>query len=179
MTPKSTEVVAKGPLAQVSTVADPSARMKLAREAMQLVTDERTPRPIPAFMLELPWADDSDEIVERIITQLLASDDPDAFQSADNTQELKKLLGKQITVHDLRVRASDKDGGWGGFLILDVTIEGSADHQVITTGAKQAVARLGRAYLDGQIPGTGTFVEVAAASTGRSAPLGFILEQSF
>jgi hypothetical protein len=154
-------------------------RFKAYSHALEAVDDPRCKRPIPRFLLDLPWATDDDDIAERIIAQMLASDDPYNNQDAGATVSGKDLVGEVITVWDMRVLPSDKPGGWGAYLLLDATKGDNEDeHLVVTIGAKQAVALLALAWCQGNLPLTGAVMVVTETGSGNSV-LGFVVEQVF
>lgn len=145
---------------------------------LESVDDPRCPRPIPRFMLDIPWATDEDEVSERIIAQLLSADNPYTAMEEGATKSGKDLVGQKVVIHDLRVRPSDKSGGWGAYLILDCTVGERNDHQVVTIGAKQAVSIIAYAHFNGDFPLTGTFTVVTETSNGNTV-LGFVREDPF
>lgn len=154
-------------------------RAKLQAAAMERVEDERFPRPVPRFLTELPYGGDDDEITDRIAASVLVAEDPDTAQSESGTLAGKGLVGKSVVVWDLRVLAGEKPGGWGAFLLLDVTVDDSDEHLVANTGAKQAVTRLARCWVDGELPVKGSFAEIAGTGKNGNAAVTFITEPPF
>lgn len=151
----------------------------LQAEAMTLVEDDRFERPVPRFLLELPYGGDSDAITDRIASAILVSDDPDEAQSEGGSTAGKDLIGKAATVHDLVVMPANSQKvqqkrGWPAYLLLDVTLGEDPAHLVVNTGAKQAVARLARAWADGHLPISGSFSEIPGTNA-----VTFIVEPAF
>ena len=166
-------------LARIKTVKSAEERSQLQIEAMTLVDDDRFSRPVPRFLLELPFGGDSDEITDRIASAILVADDPDAAQGDAGSQAGKDLTGKVATVHDLLVMPSNpqkvkESKGWPAYLLLDVTIGDDPAHIVVNTSAKQAVVRLARAWADGHLPITGSFSEIPGTNA-----VTFIVEPAF
>lgn len=157
----------------------PEDRAKLQSQAMERVEDERFPRPVPLFLTELPFGGDDDEITDRIAAAVLMADDPDAAQSDQGTVAGKDLVGETIVVWDLRVMAGEKTGGWGAYLLLDVTVGDSQDHVVANTGAKQAVTRLARCWADGELPARGAFTTIPNTGKRGEPALTFMCEPAF
>lgn len=146
-------------------------------KALQLVDDDRCNRRIPRFMQGMPWASEDDEIAERIIAKMLAADDPYSIDNAGETLSGKGLIGRKITVHDVRVAPSSKPGGWGAYLICDVTVDSDDAHDVMTVGAKEAAAKLAYAWFMGDLPIAGTMTVVTETGEGNQV-LGFVVERA-
>ena len=166
-------------LARIKTASSPEERATLQTEAMALVDDDRFPRPVPRFLLELPYGGDSDEITDRIAGAILVADDPDEAQGDSGSSAGKDITGKTATVHDLVVMPAnpqkvDQKKGWPAYLLLDVTLGDDPHHLVVNTGAKQAVTRLARAWAEGQLPVTGAFSEIPGTNA-----VTFIVEKAF
>ena len=154
-------------------------RAKLQTQAMERVDDSRFGRSVPLFLTELPFGGDNDEITDRIAAAILLADDPDAAQSEQGTVSGQDLVGKTVTVWDLRVMPGQMDGGWGAYLLLDVTIGDDPRHVVATTGAKQAVTRLARSWADGDLPAKGSFAHIPNTGKGREPAVMFVCEPAF
>jgi hypothetical protein len=154
-------------------------RGKLQIAAMERVEDDRFHRPVPLFLTQLPFGGDSDEITDRIAAAILLADDPDAAQNDNGTVSGKELVGEPVTVWDLRVLPGEKPGGWGAFLLLDVTVGDDERHVVANTGAKQAVVRLARAWADGELPCKGAFSTIPGTGNRGEPAIAFICEPAF
>jgi hypothetical protein len=161
------------------TALSSQERAKLQVMAMEKVTDDRFRRPVPLFLTQLPFGGDNDAITDRIAAMILVADDPDAAQSDAGTMALKDLVGESIIVWDLRVMPGDKDGGWGAYLLLDVTRGDSDEHIVCNTGAKQAVVRLARCWADGELPVRGSPAHIAGTGKKGEPAVAFICEPAF
>ena len=163
-------------LAEARQIPDYKMRLAAIKWLNELVDAPEASRPVPRFMLNLPWAD---EASERIIATVLASDDPYSLATTHDAAKVtggKSLVGQKVTVHDLACVASSEPNGWGAFLLLDCVIgDDDETHQVVSIGAKQAVATLAYAFQVGDFPITGTFFEVARSKEGNQV-LGFIVE---
>lgn len=154
-------------------------RAKIQQAAMERVEDDYFPRPVPRFLTELPRGGDDDEISDRIAAAVLVAESPDDQQADNGTPAAKGLVGKTVIVWDLRVMAGEKPGGWGAYLLLDVTVGDSDEHMVVNTGAKQAVTRLARCWVDGELPAKGAFAEIAGTGKRGNAAVKFIVEPAF
>jgi len=159
-----------------STEASPAERAKAQYALMERVEDERFTKPVPRFLTLLPFGGDDDEITDRIASAILVADDADAAQSEQGTTAGKELVGKVVTVWDLRVFDGDKPGGWGAFLLLDVTVGDDEVHKAVNTGAKQAVTRLANAWAKGELPITGTFAEIEGTGKRGNVAITFVAE---
>jgi hypothetical protein len=167
--------VAKGTvLGRLQTAPTPEERVKLQNEAMERITDERFGRPVPRFLTELPFGGDDDEISDRIAAAVLVAEDPDRAQDEQGTTGGRELVNQAITIWDLRVMDGDLEGGWGAYLLLDVSVKGSEEHRVVTTGSKQIVTRLARCWTDGQLPVEGSFCEIAGTGKKGNAAMAFV-----
>lgn len=154
----------------------PAERSQLQAWAMEPVADKRFPRKVPRFMLEMPFGGDADEISLRIAGALLVAPDPDAFADENKSLPSQDLVAQSITVWDLFVMPSDQPNGLAGYLMLDVTVGNDPTHQVVNTGAPQAIARLARAWFDGGLPIKGAFAEIAGTGKRGSAAITFIAD---
>ena len=164
---------------QLRKALSPEERAKLQYQAMERVEDERFKRPVPLFLTQLPFGGDADEITDRIAASILLADDPDAAQADNGTVAGKDLVGEQVVVWDLRVLPGVKSGGWGAFLLLDVTVGTNPVHVVANTGAKQAVVRLARCWSDGELPVKGSFATIAGTGKNGEPAIAFICEPAF
>jgi hypothetical protein len=173
------EKPAAGILGTVSSPLTPAERGKLQVAAMERVDDPRFSKAVPRFITELPFGGDDDEITDRIASAVLVADDPDAAQAESGTAGSNTLVGKRVTVWDLRAMDGDKPGGWGAYLLLDVTVGDDETHIVVNTSAKQAVARLARAWADGKLPLAGAFAEVEGTGRKGNAAVTFLAEPLF
>lgn len=173
---KDMAVPTTGILAQLAGKLTPAERAKLQAASMERVEDERFGHPIPRFLLDLPFGGDGDEITDRIASAVLVAEDPDEMQNMSGTTAGKDLVRKPVTVWDLRVLPGDKPGGWGAFLLLDITVGDSEEHVIVNTGAKQVVTRLARCWADGQLPVRGAFAEIDGTGRQGNAALAFVVE---
>jgi hypothetical protein len=178
MSKSEVEVYTPGSLKGVDRKGDQTDRFRAYSHALEAVDDPRCPRPIPRFMLDMPWAENDEEVQERIIAMMLASDDPYQTAQDPTTTASKALIGRPMTVWDMRCRPSDKPGGWGAYLVCDITVGDSELHQVLTCGSKQAVATLAYAWASGDLPIAGTFRVITETGKGNQV-IGFIREDPF
>jgi hypothetical protein len=154
-------------------------RAKIQAAAMERVEDDRFKKPVPRFLTELPFGGDDDEITDRIAAAVLVAADPDAAQNDAGTMAGAKLVGRTVVVWDLRVIPGQQPGGWGAYLLLDVTLDDGDDHVVVNTGAKQAVTRLARCWVDGELPARGSFAEIPGTGRAGNAAVTFVTEPAF
>lgn len=166
-------------LATVAKAKTDAERTKARTLAGNYVTNENFREPVPAFFLDLPFGPDNEEITDNIALNNLVSENPDQMAEGGGSVAFRDLVNKSITVWDLRAHAGGMERGWKAYLLLDITIGDSEVHEVANTGAKQIVARLARAYADGQIPCRGRVIEVQTAGGTGNKPLAFIVESDF
>lgn len=159
--------------------ASPAERAKAQNVLMEKIEDQRFKKPVPRFLTMLPFGGDDDEITDRIASAILVADDADEAQNQQGTTAGKELVGQRVTVWDLRVLDGDKPGGWGAFLLLDVTVGDDEVHKVVNTGAKQVVARLANAWAKDELPITGTFAEIDGTGKRGNAAVTFVAEPTF
>lgn len=165
-------------LVRAHTAPTKMERFRAYSHALEAVDDPRCDRPIPRFLLDLPWADNDDEVSDRIIAQMLAAENPYEVSGESATVSGKDLIGKRVVVQNLRVRPSNKQGGWGAYLVVEATLEDRDDEAVIVTvGAKQVVSLLAYAWCQGDLPLAGTFSVVTETGNGNEV-LGFIVESA-
>ena len=179
MTDNLPELRPDSALAAVRAAKTPQERAKAQMLAGQYVTSKNFPEAVPAFFLDLPYADDNDEITDRIALANLVAEDPDALAAESGTTAMRDLVRQSIVVWDLRAKAGGMDSGWKAYLIFDYTIGDSDLHHVGNTGSKQIVVRLARAYADGALPLKGVVTEISRAGGGSNKPLAFIAEEDF
>lgn len=176
---KAVDVPMTGALDAIKHAKTPADRAKLQQYAMELITAKGFARPVPRFATELPFVGDDTEVQLRIAGAILVAEDPDAAQTESGAEASKELLGRPLTVWDLRVAPSDKEGGLGAFLILDVTEEHGEVHKVVTTGAMQAIVRLARAWVDDELPLQGSFSSVPNTGRQGTPVITFIADKAF
>lgn len=168
-----------GVLSTIREATTPQERAKLQAASMERVEDPRFSKPVPRFLTELPFGGDDDEITDRIASAVLVAEDPDDTSASSTTVAGKDLVGKPVTVWDLRVLDGDKPGGWGAFLILDITVGDEEAHTIVNTGAKQVVTRLARAWAESQLPIRGAFAEIDGTGARGNKALAFVAEPVF
>lgn len=170
----------QNPLVQLHTgQVTPEERAKAQAALMEKVEDERFTAMVPRFLTLLPFGGDNDEITDRIASMILVAEDPDKAQDESGTTAGKDLVGKTVTVWDIRVVPGKKPGGWGAYLLFDFTRKDSEVHEVGNTGAKQAVGRLANAWAKGELPLTGAFSEIDGTGAAGNAAVTFIGEPAF
>lgn len=160
-------------MARVIAAKSPAERARLQLEVMEAVDDERFDRPVPRFMAELPYGGDTEGITDRIASAILVADDPSEAEALAKVDSSQDLLGEMVTIHDLVTMPSDKPGGWGAYLLLEVTMGGAEERRVISTGAKQAIVRIVREAVEHGLPITGGFSEVEGTGRRGSPALTF------
>jgi hypothetical protein len=166
-------------LNQLRKAKTPAEKIKAQVALGQYVTTPDFPEAVPAFFTELPFGGNDEELTDRISLNLFTSDEPDKVASEKASTGGRELVGKSITVWDLRAMPGGMGKGWKAYLLMDVTVEDSELHQLVNTGAKQVVARLARAWCEGQIPIKGRIVEIQTSGGGEGKPLAFIAEPDF
>lgn len=163
-------------LAAVVKAKTPAEKTKALSLAGNYTTSQIFKEPVPAFFLDLPVGDDNDAFTDQIALAVLTSDNPDATTDGGGSIGMRDLVGKRVTVWDLRAKPGGMASGWKAFLLLDITVGDSEEHQVANTGAKQIVTRLARAYAEGQIPVTGVVTVVGTPGGGGNQPLAFVVD---
>jgi hypothetical protein len=166
----------------LAEIVDPTgaiSRQGLATFAMERIKVDHFSKEVPRFLTELPFGGDDDEITDAIAARILTAADPDQAQANTGTIAGKELVGKGLTVYDLRVNEGDLEGGWGVYLMLDCTIDDSEDHVMVNTGSKDIVVRLARAWAEGALPISGAICEKPGTGKRGNAALAFIVEPPF
>lgn len=154
---------------------DPATRQEAARYALETVKVPECRRPVPRFMLDLPWAADDEAMADQILTNVLASEDIVGATQPAGALHAEDVLDVPLTVGDLRARESDlRDARWGAYLILSVTYP-DGTLAAVTTGAAQACATMWRLWCEGRFPVVGRFVALNNPGEGRSPAIGFVV----
>ena len=167
------------PLALVAKAKTPADRQKAMSLAGNYVSNEYFREPVPAFFLDLPHGDSTDEITDRIALAALVAENPDQLAAESGSTAMRDLVNIPIVVWDIRAMAGGMDSGWKAFLIFDFTRGNDDYHEVGNTGAKQIVVRLARAYAEGRLPLKGRVVEISRGGSGGNKPLAFVAEEDF
>jgi hypothetical protein len=152
----------------------PEERRAIQAYSLERVEDERFERPVPRFLTELPFAGDDDEITDRIAGAILVAEDPTAAQEQAGTTGSKDVLNKTLTIWDLRVNSGALEGGWGAYLLLDVSLDGEDEHFLVNTGSKQIITHLANRWAYGQLPIRGAFAAIGGTGKRGNAALAFI-----
>jgi hypothetical protein len=163
-------------LAQLRAADRPETKLTVQRELVALVDDARFPKPVPAFMTELPFIGTDLEIQLRIGSIMFTAEDPDKIQAAEGTLSSKDLVGKTMTVWDVRTAPSDKEGPLGGYLICDATMGDDLDHKAVTAGGPAAMIRLATAWCFGRLPLTGAFAYIPGTGDKGTPAVTFVAE---
>lgn len=165
------------PLAIIRDASSHEERLAAVEMAGEMVPHPDCDRPIPTFMSHLPWATQDDEVADRIALQVLAQD-PDADDVEVSTFSTEDLVGDTITVHDIRVRPSTFEGGWGAYILADITRStGTGRHMVWATGSKQIITKLAQQWMWGRLPVTGTVTAIVSGRKGRSDVYAFVVQR--
>lgn len=173
-------------LHRLVTATDPTARGELAKMALERIEVDGFPRPIPRAFLDLPkWDENDEDIAWDIAARVLGSETPYDKEAAGK-EKLSELVGRKVTVHQLGVKAltpadiaDDPTRGVGAYLVLSISLDDNPDQTVAFTGSPRIITPLLYAYARGELPISGTVIEVAAGKGKRSAPLAFVIERPF
>lgn len=141
------------------------------RQGMELVDRKDCIKPIPKFLVELPWGDDENAAVEDIALQILYAESVEEVLSRRDSVEMEQLVGVPITVHSFKLNPSKLKDGIGAFAVIDFTYQGNAKHQVTSTSALGVLAQLARIWqLDG-FPFDCAPMEIDTGNNGKNNPI--------
>jgi hypothetical protein len=164
-------------LDQLRNASDPATKTVIQRALVELVEDERFPKRIPRFMAELPFVGTTLEIQLRIGAAMFTAEDPDRQQEGETSLAAQEIIGKTVTVWDLRAAPSDTEGDLGGYLLLDIDQGNPLEHMACSTGAPAAIIRLATAWVYGKLPLTGAFAIIpGTGGAGRKPAYTFMAE---
>jgi hypothetical protein len=163
-------------LDQLRAATSPESKLAVQRALVELVDDERFPKPVPAFMVGLPFIGTSIEQQLRIGSVMFTAADPDAAQAGADTVSSQDLVGKTVTVWDLKTAPSDKESPLGAYLLLDVTEGDDLNHRAANTGAPAAMIRLATAWVFGRLPLTGAFALIPGTGARGNPAVTFMAE---
>lgn len=151
-------------------------RYEAGQYAMQLLEVPGLERPIPRFMLDMPWDRDNDDTVEAILLNLATSAD---IEEATGERKLRKpedVIGKAVVLLDVKMRRSDvQDAKWGAYAVLSLSVDGQPP-EVMTSGHAQVLVTLWRCWCEGRFPVAGVFKLLGTPTKGRNQPVGFQVE---
>lgn len=147
--------------------------------AMERVPLEGCDEPIARLFHLLPWGGGGDDAVTEIAANMLMAPTLEAASAPSVAGKIGDYLDQWITIHDVRMRPGEKEGGNGCFAVLDVTAGPDGHHKVVTTGATGVLFLLARAYLEDALPLICMPVEVETGKKGRSNPLYLRASESF
>jgi hypothetical protein len=135
--------------------------------------------PVPPMFFDMPWADDNESTVGSILANLAAAEDIAAATEDRELRDPKDICGAKVVVLGLAARRSElPDASWGAYLSLTCSVDGGSP-EVLNTGAGEVCVTMWRAWCQGMLPLTGTFVLRGSAKEGRNQPLGFQIEPTF
>lgn len=160
----------------MATAPDMRERVNHVRLGMELVQDVRFTRPVPRFMVDLPWVGDDEDVQYRIAAQLFLADDPDKVDDGPATRASKDITGKSVEVNAVLTNETDMDKGWGAYLLVHCTDLDTGETFVASTGAPQAIIRLAIGYARGEFPLKGAFAGVAGTGRNGNPVVTFIAE---
>jgi hypothetical protein len=124
----------------LSTVAEPTG-LALIRDILATVPDADS--------------DPTERMTNFILTQPTEKWE-DLWAGLPSIRDYK---GRQIIVHDLRVRKSDFEGGIGVYLVIDATDVANGTHELISCSSQMSMVQLLTLYRRRQLPATVEVVE--------------------
>lgn len=89
---------------------------------------------------------------ESIVDQILNAESFEELDSPWSTTDTDGLIGRVITIRDVKARRSDFAEGLGFYVIASGNDYQSGDPITFTTGSVSVVAQLVRAYVIGALP---------------------------
>lgn len=147
-----------------------------------LVPHEGCPRPIPAFLLDLPWAASDDEAIAEIIDQILRAENIDAVLDRQGTVKFEDLIGQNVWIDRFSMRPTDLDEGVGAYALIHFHLPNGERSEVTSTSALGVLAQLYKMHTMGALPRFVSVQEVDTGRKGRNNPLYFgppAVEESF
>ena len=105
-----------------------------------------------AKMAEIIPASDPEAAIDNIIAQVLAAPNIDSLDEPWRTDDLERLLGLPMEVHELKRMPSDFKDGLGVYLVVKGYVIGDGQEVTFTTGSVAIVAQLVKAYCAGWLP---------------------------
>ena len=154
-------------------------RVAASRKALEMVTLPDLSKPVPMFMVDLPWAQDREAAQEEILARIIAADSLEAGLADENLVKLDEVVGHNIVIHSVVARPGTVDEGWGAYCSLDVTIDGKEDHKVVNTSSKEVCVVVWRAFVERRLPLTCHVILKGNPTPGRNQPVGLIPETPF
>lgn len=129
------------------------------------------PKPIPAYLTELPWATSDDDIVDAIAARILTAESPEEVLTLSEPTKFADLIGHRIMVGGFVMRASDISDGLGAYAMIAYSDVDSGENGFTSCGASGVLAQLARMFQLGSMPFEATVTEVVTGKAGRSNPL--------
>lgn len=103
------------------------------------------------LMADIPVAN-TDEAMYRIVSQILAAEEPEELEEPWSGQGLRKLTGRLLRISSIKRLPSDFKDGVGWYLGCDATLVETGEGLFVSTGSLSILAQLGRAYQKGWLP---------------------------
>lgn len=139
--------------------------------AISLVEHPGCDRPIPAFLVDLPWAASDDEAIAEIIEQILLAETADAVIDRQGTVKFEELLGQTIWIDRFSMRPTDLDEGVGAYALIHFHLPTSNRDEVTSTSALGVLAQLAKLHHFGAFPRLVSVQEVDTGKKGKNNPL--------
>jgi hypothetical protein len=155
--------------------ADTTLPADLAHDA---VTGELVP--VAEWLGVLPMTQETDDAIENIVAQILASEDIDSLLTPNVAKKLSDYAGKNIVINDVRLaRSNIKDNRLGAFAIMDITVTSTGENVVAISGATNVLAQLVVAFQKGYLPMACRMVETVSKSNAERSIQWLVQTESF
>lgn len=139
--------------------------------AIALVDHPGCPRPIPTFLVDLPWAASDDEAIAEIIEQILRAETADQVIDRKGTIKFEDLLGQTIWIDRFSMRPTDLDEGVGAYALIHFHVPGGDLDEITSTSALGVLAQLAKLHHFQALPRLVSIQEVDTGKKGRNNPL--------
>jgi hypothetical protein len=138
------------------------------------------PKPIPAYLTELPWATSDDDVVDAIAARILTAETADDVLTLSEPTKFADLIGHRIEVVSFVMRSSDIEDGIGAYAMIGYDDVDTGETGFTSCGASGVLAQLARMFQLGRLPFRCTVTEVVTGKAGRNNPLYLTkMEESF
>lgn len=119
-------------------------------QALASVVQESALSVLKAAIETIPWADT--DPTERM-TAFILNEPPEKWEELwAGLPSIRDLAGKQIVIHDMRIRESDFEGPLGVYLICDVTYPETGEKGLVSCSSQMSIVQLVRLKTLGKLP---------------------------
>lgn len=126
----------------------------------------------------IPQVADEASIAEGFVTAILEAQTPGEAFSVSEATPVEQVLQETVKLLDASFMPSSIEDSGGTVYVVCSVVNAVGDKLAVTTGARNVVAQMYKAVMEGWFPQWGAFIEVGKQKANRSRPVYFVLREA-